>query len=786
MKKLISIAFAIAAIASSYADTLKGKVSDGQGNPVEYATVVLLQDSIQKGGTVADSIGYFQLTVPAGKYNLQATSVGYNPTTESITINGTTKHDITLSASSVMMKEVSVTASAIRREADRFVMNVENMPGAIGKDGEELLRDAPGVWINDDKISINGNSGTKVYVNDREMKMSEDQLMTFLRSLKAEEVSKVEVIPLTGSEYSADSSAGVIKITMKKARTDGIMGSVGMYYNVSKNMSNYTPTASLNIKEGKWSFNMNGSANIMPNSDNNMLQVTDYKNGSNYTSNGLTNTDNMVFGYFNGGIFFDLDKNNSFGLEVYFNRWKYNGGTNTNAIFRRPNATDEIMNSIFQSDQLNNNTNATFNYIHRFDSIGTNLKFIASYDKSFSKTSPYNKQSSTLNPVDSISTSLNKSHYDVTNVSLDFTKMINSKWNYSAGAKYTFNKMRSLADYWYMKEQLWKPETSMNYNYNYNENILGLYAKGSFNAKHISVVAGLRGEYTKTKNAAKTINQSYFDLFPNAYITYKIDEYGQNSFTASYSRYISRPSFWSLNPTRTQASDYFYQCGNPDLKPTYRNNISLTSVLKYKYSLTLWMDITENGIMQGTLPDPDNRDNVIFTNVNIEDMKGFGASLNLPFQIKEWWTLNFNGTYIHSQSKTSAEGRTTYGNKWYFSVNTGFQLPLDFYLSLNYFGLTKQEDPGMIVSPWHMLGASIKKSFAKKKWTASFGAHNILGRGFKFTNYASDGSFVSTQKMENPVSFSLSLTYNFNVGEMFSAKKIISNTDESRTAKKDK
>ena len=306
MKKLISIAFAIAAIASSYADTLKGKVSDGQGNPVEYATVVLLQDSIQKGGTVADSIGYFQLTVPAGKYNLQATSVGYNPTTESITINGTTKHDITLSASSVMMKEVSVTASAIRREADRFVMNVENMPGAIGKDGEELLRDAPGVWINDDKISINGNSGTKVYVNDREMKMSEDQLMTFLRSLKAEEVSKVEVIPLTGSEYSADSSAGVIKITMKKARTDGIMGSVGMYYNVSKNMSNYTPTASLNIKEGKWSFNMNGSANIMPNSDNNMLQVTDYKNGSNYTSNGLTNTDNMVFGYFNGGIFFDL------------------------------------------------------------------------------------------------------------------------------------------------------------------------------------------------------------------------------------------------------------------------------------------------------------------------------------------------------------------------------------------------------------------------------------------------------------------------------------------------
>ena len=197
------------------------------------------------------------------------------------------------------------------------------------------------------------------------------------------------------------------------------------------------------------------------------------------------------------------------------------------------------------------------------------------------------------------------------------------------------------------------------------------------------------------------------------------------------------------------------------------------------------MDITENGIMQGTLPDPDNRDNVIFTNVNIEDMKGFGASLNLPFQIKEWWTLNFNGTYIHSQSKTSAEGRTTYGNKWYFSVNTGFQLPLDFYLSLNYFGLTKQEDPGMIVSPWHMLGASIKKSFAKEMdcvvWSTQYLRQRLQIYKLRIRRLIRQHS-----KMENPVSFSLSLTYNFNVGEMFSAKKIISNTDESRTAKKDK
>ena len=49
-------------------------------------------------------------------------------------------------------------ATQIRREADRFVVDIANSPIAMGKDGEELLKTAPGVWIQDDKISINGSS----------------------------------------------------------------------------------------------------------------------------------------------------------------------------------------------------------------------------------------------------------------------------------------------------------------------------------------------------------------------------------------------------------------------------------------------------------------------------------------------------------------------------------------------------------------------------------------------------------------------------------------------------
>ena len=69
--------------------------------------------------------------------------------------------------------EVVVKAQMIRREADRFVVDVANSDAAIGKDGTELLRQSPGVWVKDDEISINGSAGTKIFINNREIKIGD-------------------------------------------------------------------------------------------------------------------------------------------------------------------------------------------------------------------------------------------------------------------------------------------------------------------------------------------------------------------------------------------------------------------------------------------------------------------------------------------------------------------------------------------------------------------------------------------------------------------------------------
>ena len=62
--------------------------------------------------------------------------------------------------------------------------------------------------------------------------MEPEQLLTYLRSLRAEEIRKIEVVPVTGADYDADSAGGVIRITLKKRRENGIDGSVA--YNTTQ------------------------------------------------------------------------------------------------------------------------------------------------------------------------------------------------------------------------------------------------------------------------------------------------------------------------------------------------------------------------------------------------------------------------------------------------------------------------------------------------------------------------------------------------------------------------
>ena len=51
--------------------------------------------------------------------------------------------------------------------------------------------------------------------------MNADALEAFLKNTPAENIGKIEVVSLPGSEYIVESSDGVINIILKKKQTDG-------------------------------------------------------------------------------------------------------------------------------------------------------------------------------------------------------------------------------------------------------------------------------------------------------------------------------------------------------------------------------------------------------------------------------------------------------------------------------------------------------------------------------------------------------------------------------------
>ena len=159
------------------------------------------------------------LTADTGRYTLVLRHVAYRPFEQEVCVAAADTDLGDLPLAPLGISEVTVTAETVTRQADRFVVSIGNTPALAGQDGTELLARAPGVWLGDNGISINGAGGTKVYVDGRELKGSAEETTTYLRSLTAADIARIEVMPLAGTEFAADTRGGAILITLGGAAT---------------------------------------------------------------------------------------------------------------------------------------------------------------------------------------------------------------------------------------------------------------------------------------------------------------------------------------------------------------------------------------------------------------------------------------------------------------------------------------------------------------------------------------------------------------------------------------
>ena len=760
---------------------LRGNIVDQEGAYISYVTIVAMQDGRQVSGVSSDNQGRFSFYLADGTYNIVIECVGYEPFEREVTMpEGADMGVITLKESSTEIDDVIVKAEMIRREADRFVVDVANSASAIGKDGVELLRQSPGVWVQEDNISINGSAGTKVFINNREIKLSGEALVNYVKNLRAEDIAKIEVVPQTGADQDADARGGALFITLRRRLDNGVMGSVSMQTNQGKSIVSYDPSASINAHIGKFDISASGWYG------NYDVDAISREKTIYHKTNALMEADSEIGlgvndGAANISAVAELNPRHSIGLALEFQSTRQEGPTDSHTSYRMGDY-EQLNVSRYEMMDKSTRYAAALNYIIKTDTLGSTLKFIADYNQSIPTTLNDNCTSITQGgqTVDSLYVNRSNSTFRIATAQVARERRLSANWLLKYGAKYTYNEINSATTYRYLLAQAWVPSVVDDYDISYTENIGAAYATATANYGRFSAVVGLRGEYTYANGRESDVEQNYFSLFPNANFSYALDKTGKHSIVAQYSRSISRAGFWNLTPRRLQVSDYTYQTGNPALKPQFVNQYSLTAVLGYKYSLTMVVSNIKDAIQQKVVSDPLNPNMMNLTVENLPTLNQYAIVASLPITLTKWWDWNTNLTGgILEQRLDATAPKTNTPIAQLFTTMT-FKLPKNFFVDANYSGRTGGEVSNLKTSASHSLDVNFKK-LIKDSWILQIGLqklvrqrNNLISSNEDFTREVD----VFGQGQDFNVRFGV--TWNFKSGKQFRSKSVERGADTSR------
>ena len=706
--------------------SLTGQVVNDQGEPVDYATVQLRhqQDSTRFYGAITDEEGKFTLTVPKGDYQLRISFLGYQEYSQELAVNGKTDlGKLEMSTSAVNLQEVVVTANLITREADRYVVNLGNTPLAIGRDAKEALMLAPGVWVSErGEISVNGRTGTRVMVNERLLHETGEELLAYLQALKAEDIQKIEVIPYTGAEYDASTQSGIVKITLRKQREDGLEGSVSLRFQHAldtKGAWQLSPATNVNFRRKKLSLytnfsvkrnlSVNGHESTNSFENMNVSNVTRSEQNMNSMIRHISTSEQLRI----GGVY-DISDKHSIGLEVNYSNTPVISGYTTANMTIDDNGNHTDIASLYSMGLDRERLSVSGNYFLKLDTVGSMFKLLFDYNNYHNNNdNDYNSTYTGFMNFDTIYRNFIKNFSDLYTVNADFDIQVGKVSKIMTGLKYSFNDMHYDRLYEYFKQDLWNTISEQTGNDHYPENISAIYFRYSTRFRNNFALAfGLRGEYTyvnPTSSFGLMKEQNYFSLFPSFNLAMPLNEKQSQMLILNYNRKIYRPPFWALSPTTIPMSETMYQIGNPALKPTFTHDINISWVFGRKYSLNVGVQMQDGTIRQiYRRRDQSDIFELIFENMQRQNM--WFINLALPFQITPWWGMTVNATGFNQRTVLN-DGSKMFSTSAQANMNNTFTIAKKWYIDLSGYYQSRMESGNMIVDPLGMVNLSFKRSF---------------------------------------------------------------------------
>ncbi|MEO0898567.1 MAG: outer membrane beta-barrel family protein [Bacteroidota bacterium] len=715
---------------------VKGKVASSDNTPLEYATVILLENGTHTSldGTTTNSQGEFILKSTKQNVSLSITFLGYKDKLIPVDAfsNGTANLGTILLEESVQsVDEVVIQGekSSTEFKLDKRVFNVGKDLSSSGASALDVLNNVPSVNVNiEGQISLRGSSGVQILINGKPSVIASEE-GNAMGTITADMIEKIEVITNPSAKYEAEGTSGIINIVLKKDERKGINGSFTINIGVPHN---HSFGLSLNRRTEKFNLfaQLGGGYRELPN------DVTN--NNTNLSSNTTLNTVgeqfrnenfyNFILGtdyYINPTNVITLSGSFSYEIEDQPSQTDFtqvDGDGNVLAEWRRTEVT-EALNPKYQYELQ---YKKDFKDNKKHDLLFSVLGNLFAKDQS----SEFLNESISGSGIDGrqrTSTSFGESRYTF---KLDYTKPINDKITLETGAQYVINDVSNDFSVSNFFNETWVVDSGLTNVFEYDQKVLGVYGTGAYEGKKWGLKLGLRAENTDLKtflvNTNETNKQDFTNLFPSAHTSFKFTE--RLSVMGGYSRRIRRPRLWDLNPFFNIRNNFSIRVGNPDLLPEFTDSYELTAI----YVLD---DLSMNvGVFNRFTSDViervsffENEINTV-TPLNIGTNSATGIEFNGKYSPVSWWSINGDFNYLYFNRKGEFEN-TNFdftGTQWSARLNTKFSLKsdLDIEITGNYRSSFKTVQS--VVSDVTFMNLGLRKKILKGRGVINLSVRDLF------------------------------------------------------------
>ena len=800
--------------------TIKGQVVDSLSNEtVPYATLsIALANAPQKAIKLlaCDDDGKFTTTLKQpGTYIMSMQSLGKLPAVKRFTLSEGKKSlnlgKLFMNDDTQQINEVTVVAQKplVTVEVDKITYSLDDDPEAKTNNALEMFRKVPMITVDgEDKIQLKGSSNYKIYMNGKPSNLlSGENASDVLKSMPASSIKNIEVITDPGSKYDAEGVGGIINIITSKNAMQGYTGTVRAN---ASTLGSFGGGGYVSLKVGNLGLTANYGYNNRnsPWNDSHSERETDEDRLAEGRPTKLIEDGRSKYkGPFQYGYLeasYEIDTLNLISVGANLFRGKSKNLSELDAVLNP--LGDEFNSSPIYKFHRNSVSEGTFgstdlNVDYQHSTSKKDELLTVSYR--FSQ-SPNDSESNTeLSDVVNYYLSNEYPKWNINDAStiehtgqIDYTTPLFNKQTLEAGVKYINrqNKSNTLEQIYNDSTKIWEDHSRDNSQFRHTQHIYSAYLGYLIRLNKFGIKAGVRAEGTslKAEFARKPdmdFSTNYFDVVPNATLTYQIDMSTQ--IRLGYNMRIQRPGIWYLNPYINDVDPQNISQGNPNLDSEKSNNVNLNfSKFTQKFSINASLSYTfvnnpiERYSFTADFPvdDPRSQYNGAMWNTydNIGKKQQVGMFLYGNWSPTTWFRIYMNGGLDYTDLKAPTLDLKKDGVSGRVFAGTQFTLPKDFRINLN----------GGYFSPWIMLqgkqspfyfaGLNVSKDFLKKKLSVSVGANNPFWKTMKMEMTTNGEGFrnVSTN-WRSAREFRFSVSYRFGTmkGQIKKVRRGISNDD---------